>query len=195
MRCLSAFRSAQEEIRLGGEDRVSVSHPELQYARAQRSSGYSAEFVRQAVGRWMETEPLDCLYAAAHPGVREFFVWAASRGIRLAALSDYPLERKLKALQVDDLFPVAVSASDRRVLRFKPNPVILDCVMQELGSARDRVIYVGDRPEVDGEVAKRAGVAAVILSPRGSAGWREGLLYVRSFSELKQELEATASPS
>ena len=191
IRCLRAFRLAQEEIRRDGQDHI--SHPDSQFAHAQRATGYPAEFVRQIVKRWMETEPLECLSAAVRPGMREFFDWASSRGIRLAALSDYPLQEKLKAMQVDHLFPIAVSASDKRVLRFKPNPAILEIVLQELKASRERVIYVGDRLEVDGEVAKHVGVTGVILSAAAERGWRDGLLFVRSFSELRQELEATAS--
>jgi len=153
------------------------------------------EFVQQTVQRWMETEPLEFLYAAIRPGMQEFFDWASSRGVRLAALSDYPLEEKLKAMRVDPLFPVAVSASDQRVLRFKPNPAILKFIIQELKASRERLIYLGDRPEVDGEVAKRAGVVGVILSPASERGWQDGLLFVRSFSELRQELEATTTLS
>jgi len=193
VRCLRAFRSAQEEIRRAGEEHT--SHPELQYAHAQRVTGYPGEFVQQIVKRWMETEPLECLHAAMRPGMREFFDWASSRGIRLAALSDYPLGEKLNAMGIVHLFPVAVSASDQRVLRFKPNPAILECAIQELQASRERVIYLGDRPEVDGEVAKRVGVPGVILSPARDRGWRDGLLFVRSFSELRQELEATTSLS
>jgi putative hydrolase of the HAD superfamily len=192
-RCLRAFRSAQEEIRRGNEDHM--SHPDLQYAQTQRATGYSPEFVQQIVKRWMETEPLECLSTATRPGMREFFAWASSRGIRLAALSDYPLDEKLKKMRIENLFQVAVSASDKRVLRFKPNPAILEFVIQELQVGRERVIYLGDRPEVDGEVAKRAGVAGVILSPARDRGWHDGLLFVRSFSELRQELEAITSLS
>jgi len=98
-------------------------------------------------------------------------------------------------MRVDPLFPVAVSASDRRILRFKPNPAILNFIIQELKASRERVIYLGDRPEVDGEVAKRVGVVGVILSPASERGWQDGLLFVQSFSELRQELEATTTLS
>jgi FMN phosphatase YigB (HAD superfamily) len=187
VRCLRAFRSAQEEIRIAPD--ANRPHPELQYTRTQQATGYSADSVRETVSRWMEREPLAFLPAAARPGMRDFFTWAASRGIQLAALSDYPLEQKLKALAVDDLFRLAVSASDPRVARFKPHPAILEFVLRELQLTPDRTLYVGDRPEVDGAVARRTGVPGVILSPRSNPGWRDGLLYVRSFAELRRSLE------
>ena len=187
VRCLRAFRDAQEKIRLAPEsDRL---HPDQQYAQAQQATGYSTEFVRQTVSRWMEREPLAFLPSAAHPGMRDFFVWAAARGIKLAALSDYPLGEKLGALGVADLFPCAVSASHPEVLRFKPHPAILEFALRQCDVAPEQALYLGNRPDVDGAAAHRAGVAAAILSPRGNPGMRNGMLYVRSFSELRWHFE------
>jgi len=188
IRCLRAFRSAQERTRIAAFD-TNLPHPDLQFTQAQQATGYSPDFVRETVSRWMQYEPLTFLPAAAHPGMRDFFTWAATRGIKLAALSDYPLEEKLKALGVADLFPLAVSASHSEVLRFKPNPAMLQFALCQLEVAPGRALYLGDRPDVDGAAAERAGMSAAILSPHSSPGWRNGLLYVRSFSELRQSLE------
>jgi FMN phosphatase YigB (HAD superfamily) len=190
-RCLQAFRQAQEEIRL--QTTADTPHPQAQYARTERTTGYPAAFVRAAVTRWMEQEPLSHLPTTAAPGVREFFSWAARRGLRLAASSDYPLEQKLQALQLADLFPVTVSASDDHVLRFKPHPAILECALQRLGVEPRHAIYLGDRPEVDGAVAKRVGTSGVIIShgKAGRRGWYDDLLYVRSFSALRSILETS----
>jgi putative hydrolase of the HAD superfamily len=196
VRCLRAFRDAQEQIRYADQDSAetgNVSHSELQYTQAQQATGYSAEFVHQAVSRWMEREPLAFLSGAAHPGMRDFFVWATARGIKLAALSDYPLDAKLKALGIAELFPLAVSASHPEVLRFKPNPAMLQFALRQLGVAPERALYIGDRPDVDGGASLSAAVAAAILSSRGNPGLRNGLLYVRSFSELRQLLEQPRS--
>lgn len=191
-RCLRVFREAQERIRFSEKNVAGAkqwSHPDLQYQQTQNATRYSAEFVRQTVHRWMEQEPLPYLLPAAHPGMRDFFAWAAARGIKLAALSDYPLEQKLKALQVDDLFPIAVSAGHEQVQRFKPNPRILEFVLTQLAVAPEHALYLGDRPDVDGAAARRARVPCSILSAHTGQGWRDGLLYIHSFSELRQYLE------
>jgi len=190
-RCLHAFRRAQEEIRF--EPALDSPHPQAQYDRTERTTGYPPAFVRAAVARWIEQEPLSHLPTTAAPGVREFFSWAAGRGLRLAALSDYPLEQKLQALQLADLFPVKVSASDDHVLRFKPHPAILETTLQQLGVEPQHAIYLGDRPEVDGAVAKRVGTLGVIVShgKGGRSGWHDDLLYVRSFSALRSLIETS----
>jgi FMN phosphatase YigB (HAD superfamily) len=192
VRCLGAFRHAQEKIRFAETsfaETGNLSHTDLQFTQTQQATGYSSDFVRQTLSRWMDREPLAFLLSAAHPGMRDFFAWAASRGIKLAALSDYPLDEKLKALGVADLFPLAVSASHPQVGHFKPHPAILEFALRQLDVIPGRALYLGDRPDVDGVAAHRAGVAAAILSPRSGLGWRNGLLYVRSFSELRQFLE------
>ena len=192
VRCLRAFCDAQEHLRFADRNSAetgSASHSELQFTLAQQATGYSAEFVRQTATRWMEREPLASLPSAAHPGMRDFFVWAATRGIKLAALSDYPLDAKLNALGVAELFPLGVSASHPEVQRFKPQPAILEFALRQLEVAPEHALYIGDRPDVDGTAAHRAGVAAAILSPHTSPGPHHGLLYVRSFSELRQLLE------
>ncbi len=190
-RCLQAFREAQEEIRL--QTTPDRPHPQAQYATTERTTGYTPAFVRATVARWMEQEPLSHLPITAAPGVREFFSWAAGRGLWLAALSDYPLEQKLQALQMADVFPVKVSASDDHVLRFKPHPAILEYALQRLGVEPRHAIYLGDRPEVDGAVAKRVGALGVILShgKAGRSGWYDDLLYVRSFSALRSLIETS----
>lgn len=187
IRCLRAFRAAQENIRHAPES--DHSQPALQYAQAEQATRYSTDFVHQTVGRWMQREPLAFLPAAAHPGMHEFFTWAASRGIKLAALSDYPLDEKLRALGVADLFPVAVSADHLQVGRFKPHPAGLKFVLRQLNVAPGRALYLGDRPPIDGAAGIRAGIPAVILAPRTPPGYRDGMLFVPSFSDLRRWLE------
>jgi FMN phosphatase YigB (HAD superfamily) len=189
VRCLRAFRLAQEEIRW---EKVGESpDPLAQFARAEQSTGYPPEFVRATVTRWMEQEPLSFIPAAALGGVRSFFSWAAGNGIQLAALSDYPLNEKLRALHLEDLFSVVVSPGHDHGLRFKPHPAILECALRRLGVEPEQAIYIGDRPDVDGAIAQRVGTLGVIMSRGrgGRSGWHKGLLYVRSFPELRIFLE------
>jgi len=145
----------------------------------------------------MEQEPLAYLPDTSPPEVRAFFSWAQSAGFRLAALSDYPLEDKLRTLGLLELFAVRVSASETQVLRFKPNPKILEYCLRQLGVTPAQAIYIGDRPEVDGVIAKRVGATGVIVSygKTGRRGWHDNLLYVQSFTELRSLLERASRPS
>lgn len=157
-RALQAWRRALEDLRM---DEGLLRLPEDQYERAAQSGKLSEEELRAVVGEWFECVPLALLRGAARPGLREFLAAARARGVRLAALSDYPPGAKLEALGVEDLFEVVASAYDAGVQSFKPHPKGLQAVLSQLGVAPGDAVYVGDRPAVDGECARRAGVRFV----------------------------------
>lgn len=157
MRMLSAYRRAQESMR-----RWEIHSNEL--ARAQRelaaeTLGVSPEAVETCVASWMEREPLPLLARSMRKGLPELLAQAKQSGVLLAVWSDYPAERKLAALGIRDWFDIVVTAQDPLVGRFKPDPAGLELILARCGIARDEVLYIGDRPEVDGLAARRAGVA------------------------------------
>jgi putative hydrolase of the HAD superfamily len=91
---------------------------------------------------------------------------AASRNLCLGLLSDYPAEKKLRAMGLAGRFSAVLSAKDPRVGLFKPSPRGIQVMLQDLGVGPESAVYVGDRPSVDGEAARRAGVKCVILGRR-----------------------------
>jgi len=99
---------------------------------------------------------------------------AKHQDIRLGLLSDYPAARKLRAMGLDGRFSVVLTAQDLRVGSFKPSPRGLEVMLEDLGVEPVTAVYVGDRPSVDGEAARRAGVMGVILGQppgRRGPGW------------------------
>ena len=120
------------------------------------------------MARWMEREPLPLLRKLVTPALRTLLGTAKSRGLRLGILSDYPAVAKLEAMGLETMFDVFVSAQDAEVNRFKPHPGGLVAAMRRLGAHPAQTLYVGDRPEVDGTVARSAGVPCVIIGRRGS---------------------------
>ena len=92
--------------------------------------------------------------------------------MRLAALSDYPAEGKLKALGLDGLFDVVLCAQQPGVNAFKPNPRGLLRAMEAIGAATPETLYVGDRLDVDLPTAQAAGVRCVIIARGGRRGDR-----------------------
>jgi putative hydrolase of the HAD superfamily len=160
VRGLRAYRQAQEQLRArAGTCPVAQSQVE----EAERRCGYSAGFLRECVRRWMETAPLEAIRQARYPGLLEFCEWARQAGLRRAVLSDYDPREKLRALEVEDYFPVIACAQDPDIGVFKPNPAGLMAAVGRLGASPEETVYVGDRPEVDGALALAAGVAGVIL--------------------------------
>ncbi len=161
-RALQAWRRALEELRRA-EGQVRI--PGDQYLRAAELSGMSVDEVRGFAGQWFEEAPLEALRGAARRGLRELLAAARAEGIRLAVLSDYPAQAKLEALGVAEFFTVVTWAGDAGVQAYKPHPGGLLATLERLGVPPEQAVYVGDRAEVDGECARRAGVRFVAVPP------------------------------
>lgn len=174
------YRWAQEQLR-------GVGSTSDQLRLACEHSGADCKWGARCVEEWMEKRPLDLVAKAIYPGVVPFLAKAAQRGIKLAVVSDYPAQEKLRALGIDDYFCCVISASDPRVRRFKPAPDGILAVLRELKIDPSYAIYIGDRPEVDAEAAKSAGTACAILghaSTPSSGGWLGAPDYFRLGSLL-----------
>jgi putative hydrolase of the HAD superfamily len=88
---------------------------------------------------------------------------AHRRRLRLAVFSDYPALRKLAAMDLLPFFDVVLTAQDAEVRRFKPDPRGLEVTLRRLETPGHRAIYVGDRPDIDGLAAARAGLHSLVL--------------------------------
>lgn len=162
LRALSAYRHAQESLRDEGACDVAAA----QIARACERTNIDRGALVACVERWMEQEPLPILRRFRHPGVVEFLQACRDRGLRLAAVSDYPADAKLRALGLADFFELVLSAQSPEIGVFKPNPRGLLVALQRLGATREQCLYVGDRAEVDATAAAAAGIASVIVTSR-----------------------------
>lgn len=160
------FRRAQEHLR---KDALATADQQLPLAA--EWSGVAIEQVKYTADAWMDQAPLPRLRPCLRPGIVDLLKAARARDVRLAVLSDYPAHNKLAALDLAAFFPVALSAQDPRIGSFKPSPKGLLVALAQLGVAPEKAVYIGDRPSVDGEAARRTGVAAVILGqPSHSQG-------------------------
>ena len=121
----------------------------------------------------MEQEPLPFLKSFRFEGLRETLTEFRESGVRLGIFSDFPAHDKLEALELAELFDVVLSAHEKSVQRFKPDPKGLRIALKELGVQPGEAIYAGDRPSIDGVAAERAGMKFVVAGdghrdPRGS---------------------------
>lgn len=167
LRALRAYRKAQEELRACGEVHTDLAESQLELAC--RQGRIEPEAMRLCVARWMESSPLDLVAAARFDGLIELLRTAKRRNLLLGVVSDYPASDKLAALEVSSFFDTIVIAQDSDVQRFKPDPRGIEVAVERLGVAKNDVVYVGDRPSVDGEAAQRAGVSCVIINTRERA--------------------------
>ena len=139
------------------------------------------------VERWFDEEPLSILPRLTRPGVRELLQKAAALNCRLGVLSDYPAERKLRAMGLWDYFDIAVAAQDEEVQCFKPNPRGLRVALRRLRLEPAEALYVGDRAEVDAAAAHQIGMRCVIIG-RGRTPTGARWIGARDFHELAEIL-------
>jgi HAD superfamily hydrolase (TIGR01549 family) len=190
-RILATFRRMREELRQEG-DAASRPLDVLQFARPAARLGIDAADIEQVVDEWIMQRPLKHLRSARRPGLGRFLSLLADRGLRVGALSDYPVHTKLRALGVADYFSLGLCTADRPINAFKPHPGGFRHACELWGVAPQEVLYVGDRPETDGAGAAAAGIRCVIVGRGGnrSAAGGGGRATVAAFTELTRAFVA-----
>lgn len=121
----------------------------------------------------------------AYRGVRSTLEALLSSGLRIAVISDFPVERKLKYLGLDDLVECAFSSEETGYL--KPNPEPFLELSRRLALPPDKIMYVGNHYEYDILGAKEAGMRSAHLSGRKSADSEADLTFA-SYEELRDSI-------
>ena len=190
-RILATFRRMREELRQEG-DAASRPLDVLQFSRPAERLGIDTADVEQVVDEWIMQRPLRHLRSARRPGLGRFLSLLADRGLRVGALSDYPVHTKLRALGVADYFSLGLCTADRPINAFKPHPGGFRHACELWGVAPQEVLYVGDRPETDGAGATAAGIRCVIVGRGGNRGAARdgGRATVSAFAELTRAFVA-----
>ena len=181
---LRAYRHAQERLRSHVSGDVAEAQLRL---TCERTRMHRASVV-ECVERWMEREPLTFLRRHVQPGLVELLDTCRARGVRLATLSDYPADAKLRALGVAQYFDVTLSAQAADIGVFKPNPRGLHVAVERLGVTALDTLYVGDRVDVDAAAAEAAGVACAILTRTPRARTSSLHLEAASYFQLSELL-------
>ncbi len=134
---------------------------QAQYEWPASSLNVSAQAVKQAVEEWMHVRPLKYLAQCRFSGVSELFLILRQKGIKIAVVSDYPAEEKLKALnlQADAVF----SSTDPAINKFKPDPAGFLLALESLGVNKEQTLVIGDRQECEGQAATAAGIPYLLV--------------------------------
>lgn len=161
---IRAFRRAQEELRdLGAAETPLAS---LQLQRAAERAGMEVKEVEAAVSEWIFRRPLRYLRRCRRAGIESLLDSLAARGIPVGVFSDYPAREKLEALRLAEKVSWVACATDAEINAFKPDPRGFVWSCERWGLEPARVLYVGDRVEVDARGAANAGMPCAILSRR-----------------------------
>lgn len=153
-------RTYREELAERSATDVAV----VQYRAAAERFGREETEIELMIEEWIERRPLALLPSCRLPAAADLLMALRDRGVRTAVLSDYPPVAKLDALglQVD----AAECTTDSFPGALKPDPAALALLASSLGFDLGECLYVGDRDDRDGEMARRAGMRFV-LAARG----------------------------
>lgn len=158
-----AFRREHERIhRELGDDPSLVFEPSPfveQVRRTARAVGLPEEAVMGVVDRWMIRRPARWLRMFRRRALLAEIARVRGQGVRTALVSDYPARGKLVALGALDLFDEVVANGEHPDLkRLKPSPEGFLLAAEQLGVRASDCLVLGDRPDVDGQAARRAGM-------------------------------------
>lgn len=155
---LTLFRRHREYL----SEIDSLNIVERQYKDVAERVGCSEQFVQDVVSQWIEFRPLPYLLGLRNDGVLETFKALRQTGRKIAVLSDYPTQAKMRMME---LVPdVQVAATDDDINRLKPNKLGLDRVIHRLGISPKNCLMVGDRDDKDGACARALGIPFLLYS-------------------------------
>jgi HAD superfamily hydrolase (TIGR01549 family) len=157
--CIQAFRDEHERLR-GGTTEPLVDPYRLQIERTAARLGCPAEHVRRVVTQWMIARPCRWLRSLRRRGLLREIAEFRERGGKTALVSDYPAQAKLEAMGIAHFFDVVIASGEStEPLRLKPWPDGYLLAAQRLQVSPAACLVIGDRPDADGQSARRAGMA------------------------------------
>ena len=164
LKLLNKFRRMREELAQHEVSPIS----RLQYEFCAQALDVSPRRLQEVVDYWMHQAPLPYLRARRAPGIAGLWESLTKAGIKLAVCSDYPVDQKLAALGLSA--EVTVWAGEPEVELLKPHPAGLLLAARRMGLEPQACLVIGDRPERDGEAARRANMDFLLYAPRSKAG-------------------------
>lgn len=185
VRALRLYRHAQERLR-ASENGGGLAAAQL--AAAAEGSGLSVEDVSRLVDEWMLERPLKYVRRWRAPGLDRLLNLLERAQVRLGVLSDYPPDRKLRALGLDGKFAPVLCTTDSSIDAFKPHPRGFLRACHEWRLPPKEVLVIGDRLDVDAAGASAAGMPCVIIGRRARTHHNHCLI-VPSFERLCRVLE------
>lgn len=157
---LRDFRNAREK-----KAGIKVSDIEnAQYQWCAEEGNYSISRVKEVVGTWIFNKPNSYLPNCIYPGTKNLFTLLKRKGFKIAIYSDYKADAKLKALNLP--VDLIVSSTDSFIDKLKPDPTGLYYIAEKLKAKIGECLFIGDRPELDGQCAINAGMPYLIVDKK-----------------------------
>jgi HAD superfamily hydrolase (TIGR01549 family) len=182
LKVISAYRNAQEILRREPHKVLNPAFRQLQVTAD--ATGESLQFVKSVIQKWFESMPLRVLGLFKRRDLIPVLDELSAAGIKLGVYSDYPVSGKLKVLGISQCFSVALSAADENVVGFKPRSNGFELAAGLLKLETEKILYVGDRPEIDGVGAEAAGMCAIIVRSPFRKGKQHPYRTIKSIRDL-----------
>lgn len=123
-----------------------------------------AQNVAKVIDKWIFKEPLDILKKSKDDKLIEAIKKLKEMGKKIVILSDYPVDDKLSALELDDIIDYSFCTMQEEINEMKPSGKGLKVIESVSGCKCSDMIMIGDRFEKDGLCAQNAGVEYIILN-------------------------------
>lgn len=131
--------------------------------------GRTVEETARRIEDIMYRRVVDCFSGIKpFPGLVDALGRIRAQGLRIAALSDFPPERKLELMGIAEWFDSQLCSEDSGFLKPEPEPFAM--LGAALGLEAREILYVGNSERYDLVGAKAAGMSVAILSRRRIPG-------------------------
>lgn len=136
-----------------------------QYTWCAKKMNIKVDLVKCVVNKWIFHTPNQYLKSCRYPDVVEFLAVLKAKGIKTAVYSDYESKIKLNNMQIK--VDLEICSTDQCINSFKPNPDGLEWIFSEMNlTDKTRCLYIGDRYELDGICAMRAGIPFLLVNQK-----------------------------
>jgi putative hydrolase of the HAD superfamily len=155
-RFIAAFNRMRKDIRkLPRIDDLRLKQAEMVASELRIPVGAASDLIERIIyGEWERYYDR----IRPFPHVREMLDRLKRDGLKLVLLSDFPVEAKLRFLQLENVWDYRVSSDTAHHL--KPHPAPFTLIRDAIGEPFERILYVGDRYRYDIVGAKGVGMLA-----------------------------------
>lgn len=165
MLIIKKYRSVREEWEKYDTDLegdCAQSLDDRQYAYVAKKMNVKPDRVKRAVTFFMLETPLKLLRPYRDDVLAQMIEELHDNQKTVVIYSDYPVENKLKALEIQA--DACYTSADDRIGSMKPDPIGIRVILNDMDCVNTDAVMIGDRYEKDGLAAIQNDVDYVIVS-------------------------------
>ncbi|NCB01337.1 MAG: HAD family hydrolase [Spirochaetia bacterium] len=167
MQSVQHFRHAIREEngeKTDPENQEGFLYRQALFVQKELKSTFSLEEIRDKIDtQFYERMKSSFSHIRAYPFLRETILLIKEKNIKIAALSDFPVEDKLKSLKVEDLIDYSACTEESGYL--KPHKAPFAYMGTMMDTPLRNILYVGDSYRKDIIGASRVGMKTCLLLP------------------------------